>query len=173
MTPNGVRDKESQYYRMIRVRRGIQLVYSRVMAAHLPEQGHVCLRIQHKKTAEERAGGAKVFAPSCKYWRGVDPLLWMRPAMHPPARPPKMRDASHRPHHEGDEFANYLAEGREPSRHFKAGRTRRRRLRNVEAKNEKWLRRAVQRRRDCHSPVELCDSSVTPAVVIVACEWPR
>ena len=64
-----------------------------------------------------------MIVPSCKYWRGVDPSLWMRPAVHPPARPVRMRDASHRPHHGGDEFAHYLAEGRDPSRHVKAGRT--------------------------------------------------
>ena len=63
MTLNGVRDEESQNYRMMRVRRGIQLVYSRVMAAHLPERGHVCLRIQDEKCGEERAGGAKVICP--------------------------------------------------------------------------------------------------------------
>ena len=64
ISPNGVRDKANQYYLMIRARRGIQLVYSRVMVAHLPEQGHVCLPVHHEKCAEERVGVSKVIVPS-------------------------------------------------------------------------------------------------------------
>ena len=130
MTPNGVRDKESQYYRMIRVRRGIQLVYSRMMVAHLPERGHVCLRIHDKEYAQKRARGPKVIVPSNNDWRGVSPSLWTRPAIHRPARPARVQDASDRPHNGGDEFPHNLAEAREPSRHFKAGRY----LRGVEWK---------------------------------------